>query len=102
MNLRKLTKTANCYWGAEEREFICLKTNDLKTIMTLGYFCNEEQMDLIVDAFPSGLGAVLVQYDNSNIPRIISCVSKALPYTEKRYPQTQKRWRFFRQQSNFH
>lgn len=56
---------------------------------TLGYFDVADRTQLIADACPVGLGAVLIQL-NDRGPRIISYASKSLTNAEKRYAQTKK------------
>lgn len=91
INLRNLAKAEDFYWREEEEEeFMFLKNDALQSITKLGYFSQEDETELYVDASPVGLGAVLVQFDSDSVPRIISCASKALSETEKKYPQTQK------------
>lgn len=90
-NLRNLAKSDYFYWGSEEeKEFVFLQEKALNAISKLGYFNEQDDTELFVDASPIGLGAVLVQYNKEGIPRIISCASKALTETERKYPQTQK------------
>lgn len=89
--LRALTRASNFYWTeSEESEFVFLKNEALNSIAKLGYFDHEDRTELYVDASPVGLGAVLVQFDAAQNPRIIACASKALTLAEQRYPQTQK------------
>lgn len=89
--LRALAVSERFYWTKnEEREFCYLRDEALKTIRRLGYYNPSDQIELFVDASPTGLGAVLVQYNNADQPRIIACASKVLTPTEQRYPQTQK------------
>lgn len=89
--LRELAKSENFYWDEQlEYEFSFMKEEALKTISKLGFFDIHDETELFVDASPIGLGAVLVQHNKEGIPRIISCASKALTETERRYPQTQK------------
>ncbi|XP_055605745.1 uncharacterized protein LOC129753919 [Uranotaenia lowii] len=79
------------YWtDNEEQEFKYLRDKALKTIKTLGYYSSTDRTELYVDASPFGLGAVLVQFDQSDLPRVIGCASKALTATEQNYPHTQK------------
>lgn len=89
--LRQLTKSNVFKWThEEEQEFTYLKTEALKSIVRLGYFDHNDKVELYVDASPIGIGAVLVQYNVEEEPRIIACASKALTLAEQRYPQTQK------------
>lgn len=89
--LRELSKSEHFYWdqGLEE-EFEYLKNDAWRTITTLGYYSRFDQTELYVDASPYGLGAVLVQFDKENNPRVIACASKTLTAAEQKYPQTQK------------
>lgn len=90
-HLRALANDSRFVWtNLEESEFQRLKNEALQTIKRLGYYNPKDRIELFVDASPIGLGAVLVQFNTSNIPRIIACASKALTPTEQRYPQTQK------------
>lgn len=73
-----------------EAEFIHLKSQALKTIKTLGFYSADDRLELYVDASPIGLGAILIQRDKEDTPRIIACASKVLTATERRYPQTQR------------
>lgn len=90
-HLRALANSDRFYWNnEEEEEFSFLQNHALTTIKELGYYSSAEPLDLFVDASPIGLGAVVVQYNNDAVPRIIACASKALTITEQRYPHTQK------------
>ncbi|XP_062538807.1 uncharacterized protein K02A2.6-like [Armigeres subalbatus] len=90
-HLRALAVSEKFYWTEnEEREFEYLKNEALKTIKRLGYYNPADRIELFVDASPTGLGAVLAQYNEDGQPRIIACASKVLSPTEQRYPQTQK------------
>lgn len=89
--LRTLANSDKFYWTDKENtEFQYLQDNALKAIQILGYYSLTDKTELYVDASPIGLGAVLVQYNSDNVPRIISCASKTLTPTEQRYPQTQR------------
>lgn len=90
-HLRALAAAERFYWTEDEnREFTYLKDEALKRIKRLGYYNPSDRIELFVDASPIGLGAVLVQYNKDDQPRIIACASKVLSSTEQRYPQTQK------------
>lgn len=91
VQLRTLASADNFYWtDKEEAEFVKLQKSTLNMIKTLGYFSTTDRTELFVDASPVGLGAVLVQFDNANVPRIIACASKSLTVTEQKYPQTHR------------
>lgn len=89
--LRELTKSEQFYWNDElETEFTYLKNKAWNAVDVLGYYSRDDVTELFVDASPYGLGAVLVQYDDSARARVIACASKALSETEQKYPHTQK------------
>ena len=56
---------------------------------TLGYFDKDAPTQVIADAGPVGLGAVLTQ-KQKNGPRVICYASRSLTDTERRYSQTEK------------
>lgn len=89
--LRALANADTFFWSdQEEHEFQAFKDDALKMIKTIGYFNTSDRAELFVDASAIGLGAVLVQFNDDNIPRIIACASKALTATVQRYPQTHR------------
>lgn len=91
VHLRELAKSNSFYWSkAKESEFMFLKHEALKSISRLGYFNHAHETELYVDASLVDLGDILAQFDPYGAPRIISCASKALTQTEKKYPQTQR------------
>lgn len=55
----------------------------------LGYYDPVDRTQVIVDASPMGLGAVLLQFDLKG-PRIIAYGNKSLTDPEKRYCQTEE------------
>lgn len=89
--LYDLVRSQTFVWTPElNNEFEFLRGEALRSIKTLGFYDPEEPLDLMVDASPVGLGAILYQKDGIGRTRIIGCVSKALTATEARYPQTQR------------
>lgn len=88
--LRQLTKkeTKFVWEEAHKKAFTKLK-NCLSNESVLGYFDKKDRTQIVADASPVGLGAVLIQL-NQDIPRIISFASKSLTDAEKRYCQTEK------------
>ncbi|XP_055523012.1 uncharacterized protein K02A2.6-like [Wyeomyia smithii] len=89
--LRALASSENFYWTEnEEAEFRDLQNNAINSIRTLGYYSPKDKTELFVDASATGLGAILVQFNAQEIPRIIACASKALTASEQRYPQTHR------------
>ncbi|KAG6440823.1 hypothetical protein O3G_MSEX001465 [Manduca sexta] len=87
----KLGKNANVsqYWGPKQtKSFLELKKS-LSSIHTLGYYDPKDETLVMADASPVGLGAVLIQSDNSG-SRVIAYGNKSLTDVEKRYCQTEK------------
>ncbi|XP_055633584.1 uncharacterized protein K02A2.6-like [Toxorhynchites rutilus septentrionalis] len=78
-------------FGKEQQKAFDDLRNELSSaVHRLGFFDPKDQTELYVDASAVSLGAVLVQRDSMNKPRIISFASKGLTKTEKVYPQTQR------------
>ncbi|EFA13158.1 Transposon Ty3-G Gag-Pol polyprotein-like Protein [Tribolium castaneum] len=75
--------------GEEQRKAFLKLKEDLVTIKTLGYYDPDDRTQVIDDASPVGLGAILIQYDNKG-SRIIAHGNKSLTDSEKRYCQTEK------------
>lgn len=88
--LRRLTKKGVPFeWGNEQQQsFESLKTG-LVNHSTLGYYDVHDRTQVIADASPVGLGAVLIQFKN-NDPRIISFANRSLTAPEQYYAQTEK------------
>lgn len=89
-SLRKLTRKTNTFeWGAEqEKSFQKIKVR-LTEKRSLAYFDPEGKSQVIADASPVALGAVLIQSTKDG-PRVISYASKSLSDVETRYSQTEK------------
>lgn len=88
--LRKLTRQNNSFeWGEEQQQAFDQLKNYLTKASTLGYFDVSDRTQIYADASPVGLGAVLIQFKNSE-PRVISYASRSLTATERRYAQTEK------------
>lgn len=91
VHLQEILRSKQFIWSKEaDEEFTYMRDHALLKIKQLGFYDCSHVTELIVDASPVGLGAVLVQIDEKKIPRIIACASKALTQTETRYSQTQK------------
>ena len=58
----------------------------------MGYFDTKNESELIVDASPVGLSAILTQKPpgENALSKIIAYASRALTQTEQRYCQTEK------------
>lgn len=90
-SLRELTKQAISFEWTDEhaRAFEEIKQQMSKPNV-LGYYDVNDRTRVIADASPVGLGAVLIQYNDQNEPRIIAFASRGLTDVEKRYAQTEK------------
>ena len=88
--LRRLTKSGTPFmFGKEQKEAFEELKKRLSSAETLGYFDKDAPTQVIADASPVGLGAVLTQVHKDG-PRIISYASRSLTSTETRYSQTEK------------
>ena len=63
-------------FGREQEAFKELKRR-LSSAETLGYFNKDAPMQVVADASPVGLGAVLTQLHKDG-PTVISCASRSL------------------------
>lgn len=88
--LRYLTKQNTSFeWSPEHiHSFNQLKSSLIKH-STLGYYSVHDRTQVIADASPVGLGAVLIQF-KGNEPRIISYANRSLTAPERNYAQTEK------------
>lgn len=88
--LRDLTKSnVEWTWGPDqEAAFNRLKT-ELTGVKTMSYFNPNLETEVLVDASPFGIGAVLTQRDK-HMSHIISYASRALTDVESRYSQTER------------
>ena len=84
--LRKLTLKENDFnWTEEcEQAFIKLK-KCLASTKNLKFFNPKIKTELVVDASPIGLGAILCQIEKDNKPVVVAYASKALSPMEQRY-----------------
>ncbi|XP_045452155.1 uncharacterized protein K02A2.6-like [Melitaea cinxia] len=88
---QKFGKNANIeeFWTTEQNHAFTSLKDTLTKIQTLGYYDVNDKTQVIADASPVGLGAVLVQID-ANGPRIIAYGNRTLTDCERRYSQTEK------------
>ena len=89
--LRRLTrKNVNWAWGSEqERSFQELKKR-LTCSTSMAYFNPVAYTQVIVDASPVGLGAILVQKQGDGCFKPVIYTSRSLTDVERRYSQTEK------------
>ena len=74
--------------AGQQQSFEELKER-LSSAKTIGYFDKNAPAKVIADASPVGFGAALVQKQGEEL-RVISCASRSLSDTERRYSQTEK------------
>ena len=90
--LRKLAAAPDSEfaWSQEcERAFQLLK-QQLSEPKTLAYYNPNYETELVVDASPVGLGAILTQVDDIGRSSVVAYASKALTPVEQRYSQTER------------
>ncbi|XP_062556644.1 uncharacterized protein K02A2.6-like [Armigeres subalbatus] len=89
--LRKFLRDEVDSFGEEQmKSFDDLRLELCNNVRKLGFFDPKDITEVYVDASPVGLGAVLAQRDESNVPRVICFASKGLTSAERVYPQTQR------------
>lgn len=76
-------------WGKSQQTAFCALKAALSDIQNLGYYNVDDKTMVFADASPVGLGAILVQTNESG-PRIIGFGNKTLSDCERRYCQTEK------------
>ena len=87
--LRRLLKTNEPFvWGEEQQESFDKLKSLLADADTLGYYDMNAKTQVITDASPVGLGAVLVQEQGEEY-RVICYASRSLTDVERRYSQTE-------------
>jgi hypothetical protein len=90
--LWRLTKNDAPWRWTEEEENAFERVKDLLSSRRMAFFDRNWHTELVVDASPVGLGAVLTQVDPSNPERkrIICFASRLLTAVERRYSQCEK------------
>lgn len=88
---KTLRGTGIFQWSQEQDQaFDALKTKIAECTTTLGAFDANQPVILYTDASPVALSAVMTQSTPDGLSRIISCSSRTLTDTERRYDQTNK------------
>nr|CAH7744111.1 unnamed protein product [Callosobruchus chinensis] len=89
--LRQLTKKDTIFnWNEYHQQHFDSLKKSLAELPTLSYFDPKRRTQLVADASPVALGAVLLQFDHLQNPKVISFASKSLSEVERRYSQTEK------------
>ena len=87
----KIAKKASIedLWKEEQDQAFHQLKQALSTVKTLGYYDADDETQVIADASPVGIGAVLIQKDSRG-PRIIAYGNRTLTALERKYSQTEK------------
>lgn len=89
--LRDLTKkNVTWQWGAEQTQAFRAVQNYITSNSTLVFFDKNRPTELIVDASPTGLGAILCQVQQDGVAKPVAFASRALSAVESRYSQTER------------
>jgi transposase InsO family protein len=92
MPLRELTKKNNRFVWGDQQQRAFEKIKELLTSNTvMAYFDKNKQTELVTDASPWGLSAILSQHTTGQDDRrIVAFVSRSLSPVEQRYSQREK------------
>ena len=86
--LRDLTRESSDWnWTKAHHDAICEIKQRLAASCTTAYYCPDKTTQIIVDASPVGLGAILAQRDKDRKPSIVALASRSLTPVEQRYSQ---------------
>ncbi len=88
--LRRLTRQdVEWEWGAEQQSSFQKLKDSLTSEPTLAYFNPEKDTEVLTDASPVGLSAILSQKHGNEV-KVVAYASRALTPTEQRYCQTDR------------
>lgn len=90
--LRELTKkNAKWVWSTRHQHALDEVKRRLISSSVMAYFDPNKQTEVVVDAGPEGLGAILAQKEpGTDQVKVVAYASRALSDTETRYSQTEK------------
>ena len=89
--LRKIARQGESFtWGEEQENAFQKLKRQIASAPVLAYFDKEAHTQIIADASPVGLGAVLIQERNEE-RRAVCYASRTLSNVERRYSQTRER-----------
>ena len=90
-HLRKMARQGESFtWGEEQEKSFQELKRQIASAPVLAYFDKEAHTQIIADASPVGLGAVLIQERNEE-RRAVCYASRTLSNVERRYSQTRER-----------
>lgn len=82
--LRELTKNDTVFdWGTEQQKAFDELKRCISKETTLGYYNVSDRTQVIADASPVGLGAILIQFNENGVPRVICYANRSLTDVEK-------------------
>ena len=89
--LRRLThKGQDFVWGENQSKAFDSLKQALSSKPVIKYFDVNKESELLVDASPFGLGAILIQYDRDGTAEAVAYGSRALAPTENKYAQIER------------
>ena len=89
--LRELTREATKWnWGRRQEEAFQELKERLTNAEMMAYFDKDAKTEVIVDASPVGIGAILSQQQKNGEYRPVYYASRSLTSVERRYSQTEK------------
>jgi transposase InsO family protein len=89
--IRKLTRKDSTFlWGTEQQEAFERLKFVLAQNPVLAYFDTNARTEVVCDASPVGIGAMLVQCDKNDNPRVVAYGSRSLTDVEQRYSQIER------------
>ena len=89
--LRELTKESTKWkWSETEQNALDRIKEKLVADCTLAYFDPKKRTEVLVDASPVGLGAILTQRGDNNQVSVVTLASRSLTPVEQRYSQTER------------
>ena len=88
--LRRIARQGESFiWGEEQEKSFQKLKRQIASVPVLAYFDKEAHTQIIADASPVGLGAVLIQERNGE-RRAVCYASRTLSNVERRYSQTER------------
>ena len=77
------------HWGKEENEAFEAQKNQLDEASMMAFYDKDVPTEVVTDASPVGLGAILVQ-EKQGVKRAVAFASRSLSDVKRRYSQTEK------------
>lgn len=89
--LRALTKESSAWkWGKQQQDAMDSIKRSITDHCKIAYFNPESKTEIVVDASPIGLCALLVQHDTTGKSVLVAVASRSLTPVEQRYSQTER------------